>query len=43
MVDTNSQLHGAETPYTHEKRGHEDILIDYIIDYSPSIISDNRL
>ena len=24
MVDTNSQLHGTETPYTHEKRGHED-------------------
>ena len=24
MVDTNSQLHGAEIPYTHEKRGHED-------------------
>ena len=26
MVDTNSQLHGAEIPYTHEKWGREDIL-----------------
>ena len=24
MIGTNSQLHGAEIPYTHEKRGHED-------------------
>ena len=29
MIHTNSQPHGAEIPYTHEKRGHEDKFFFY--------------
>ena len=36
MIHINSQPHGAEIPYTHEKRGHEDTFEDDLFDLEGS-------